>query len=169
MVTAWTQGYMDQLCLLEGQTTSESDRKRGWQCRSLYCQKKGTALRTLSLPFQLLNDAALSLPLMQVAFLGWRGRHAFTSLAFLRLAYAADFPGHLFLRSSLFGYFLLFGFPRCHTDSSVNGLSVSVHSSVNEFVRMGQQKQSQEIMSNQVWSHRPSGGKPTERSRLSGQ
>ena len=63
---------------------------------------------------------------MQVALLGRRGRHTFTSLAFLGLAYAADFPGHLFLRSSLLGYFLLFGFPRCHVDSSVNGLSGSV-------------------------------------------
>lgn len=94
----------------------------------------------LSLQFQLLIDATLSLPLMQVALLGWRGRHAFTSLAFLGLAYAADFPGHLFLRGSLLGYFLLFGFPKRHVNSSLNGLSVSVHSSVNDFVRMGQQK-----------------------------
>jgi len=101
-------------------------------------------MRVLSLQFQLLIDATLSLPLMQVALLGWRGRHAFTSLAFLGLAYAADFPDHLFLRSSLLGYFLFLGFPRCHVDSSVNGLSVSVPSRVNEFVRMGQQKQSQD-------------------------
>ena len=94
----------------------------------------------LSLPFQLLNDAVLSLPLMHVALLGWCSRHAFTSLAFTGLAYAADFPG----------YFLFLSFPRCHVDSSVNGLSVSVPSHVNEFVRMGQQKLSQCMSSNKV-------------------
>jgi hypothetical protein len=91
-------------------------------------------MKVLSLQFQLLNVAALSLPLMQMALLGRCGRHAFTSLAFLGLAYAADFPG----------YFLLCGFPRCHVDSSMIGWSVSVHSSVNDIVSVGQQKQSQD-------------------------
>lgn len=98
----------------------------------------------LSLQFQLLNVAALSLPLMQMALLGRCSRHAFTSLAFLGLAYAADFPGYLFLSSFLLGYFLLCGFPRCHVDSSMIGWSVSVHSSVNDIVSVGQQKQSQD-------------------------
>jgi hypothetical protein len=100
-------------------------------------------MRVLSLCFWEIG-AVLFLSLMPVALLGRGGRHAFTSLAFLGLACAADFPGHLFLRSSLLGYFLIFGFPRYHVDSSVDGLSVSIPSSVNDFVRAGQQKQSQD-------------------------
>jgi len=76
--------------------------------------------------FQLLNNLALSLSLMQVALLRCSGRHSLTSLAFLGLAYAADLPGHLLLRRFLLGYFLRFGSPGCHVDSSMNRLSVSV-------------------------------------------
>ena len=64
--------------------------------------------------------AVLSLSLMPVALLGWCGRQALTSLTFLGLANAADFPDHLFLRHPLLGDLLLLGFPNCHVASSVN-------------------------------------------------
>ena len=111
--------------------------------------------------FQLQIDAALSLPLMQVTFPGWRRRHAFTSLAFLGLAYAADFPGHLFLRYSLLGDFLL-GFPDCHVDSSSNESDMLARWPVYGFVCKYQQEKT--AASTQLPQERQGGVGPLRKS-----